>query len=128
MQEILWIIISLAAVFGLLFLLLYGLKRLNSRVSVNNGGKMRVLDRVTIGRDGLLLVVSVGGKLMLIGATPQHIEKLGELDISAEEYSEQLREEIAQGGFASVLSAMMNRGKNAENESEKDSEDDKKGV
>lgn len=124
MLDFLWVIVSLAAVFGLLFLLLYGLKRLNSRVGVNNGGKMRVLDRVTIGRDGLLLVVSVGGKLLLISATPHHIEKLGELDMTAEEYSAQLREEVAQGGFSSVLAAMMNRGKNSTEESEKDSEDD----
>lgn len=124
MLDFLWVIISLAAVFGLLFLLLYGLKRLNSRVGVNNGGKMRVLDRVTIGRDGLLLVVSVGGKLLLIGATPQHIEKLGELEMTAEEYSAQLREEVGQSGFTAVLSAMMNREKAVENESEKDSEDD----
>lgn len=123
-MQALWIVVSLAAVFGLLFLLLYGLKRLNSRVGVNNGGKMRVLDRVTIGRDGLLLVVSVGGKLLLIGATPQHIEKLGELDMTAEEYSAQLREEGAQVGFSAVLAAMMNRAENAKEKSEKDSEDD----
>ncbi len=124
MLDILWVIISLAAVFGLLFLLLYGLKRLNGRVGVNSGGKMRVLDRVTIGRDGMLLVVSVGGKLMLISATAQHIEKLGELDMTAEEYSAQLNEQNAQSGFAAVLAAAMSRGKNSDVQSEKDSEND----
>lgn len=124
MLDILWVIISLAAVFGLLFLMLYGLKRLNGRVGVNNGGKMRVLDRVTIGRDGMLLVVSVGGKLLLVSATPQHIEKLGELDMTAEEYSAQLNEQNTQSGFAAVLAAAMSRGKNADVQSEKDSEND----
>ncbi len=124
MLDILWVIISLAAVFGLLFLLLYGLKRLNGRVGVNNGGKMRVIDRVTIGRDGMLLVVSVGGRLLLVSATPQHIEKLGELDMTAEEYSAQLNEQNAQSGFAAVLAAAMSRGKNADVQSEKDSEND----
>lgn len=123
-MEVLWIVVSFAAVFGLLFLLLYGLKKLNNGVGVNNGSKMRVLDRVTVGRDGMLLVVSVGGKLLLIGATPQHIEKLGELDMSPDEYSSQLRADVQQGGFAAVFAAAMNRNRQEKERSEKESEDD----
>lgn len=123
-MQVLWIVVSFAAVFGLLFLLLYGLKKLNNGISVNSGSKMRVLDRVTVGRDGMLLVVSVGGKLLLIGATPQHIEKLGELDMSPEEYSSQLRSEVQQGGFAAAFAAAMKRSGHEKEQSEKESEDD----
>lgn len=123
-MQVLWIVVSFAAVFGLLFLLLYGLKKLNNGIGVNSGSKMRVLDRVTVGRDGMLLVVSVGGKLLLIGATPQHIEKLGELDMSPEEYSSQLRSEVQQGGFAAAFAAAMKRSGHEKEQSEKESEDD----
>ena len=123
-MQVLWIVVSFAAVFGLLFLLLYGLKKLNNGIGVNSGSKMRVLDRVTVGRDGMLLVVSVGGKLLLIGATPQHIEKLGELDMSPDEYSSQLRSEAQQGGFAAAFAAAMNRSEREKERSEKESEDD----
>ncbi len=123
-MQVLWIVVSFAAVFGLLFLLLYGLKKLNNGVGVNSGSKMRVLDRVTVGRDGMLLVVSVGGKLLLIGATPQHIEKLGELDMSPDEYSSQLRSEVQQGGFAAAFAAAMKRSGHEKEQSEKESEDD----
>lgn len=80
MTEILWVVVCLALVFGLLFLFLYLMKRLSNGVSVLNGSRMRVLDRVTVGRDGMLLVVCVADRLMLIGVTPQRIEKICDLE------------------------------------------------
>ena len=44
------------------------------------GGTVRVLERVMIGPDRYLLVVRAGEEVLLLGATPQHIERLGELD------------------------------------------------
>ncbi len=123
MGDILWVVFCLAAVFGLLFLFLFAMKKFSRGVSVLNGSKMRVLDRVTVGREGMLLVVSVGGKLMLIGATPQHIEKLCDLEMTPEEYTAQLQPESAQGGFASALAAVMRREKE-QKQSEKDDGDD----
>lgn len=74
-------------VLGLIALLFYALRKLNKRVSIGTGSKLRVLDRVNLGRDGMLLVISVNGKLMLVGSTPQRIEKLCDLDMTEEEYS-----------------------------------------
>lgn len=117
MVEILWVVVCLALVFGLLFLFLYLMKRFSHGVSVLNGSKMRVLDRVTVGRDGMLLVVNVCGRLMLIGVTPQRIEKLCDLETTPEEYTALLRQEPPQNGFASALAAVMKRG--GEKKSEK---------
>ena len=64
-------VLSLIGVLGLFFVLIYALKKLNSGIGFVNGNKMKVLDRVTVGREGSLMVVCVAGKLMLIGAAAQ---------------------------------------------------------
>lgn len=102
MDWIVWIF-SLLGVLGLIFLLFYALKKLNKSVSVGTGSKLRVLDRVNLGRDGMLLVVSVDGKLMLIGVTPQRVEKLCDLESTEEEY---LKGSEAQD-FKSVLASVL---------------------
>jgi len=84
--NILWVILSLAGVLGLFFILVYATKKLNSGLGFVNGSRMKVLDRVSLGRDGMLVVVCVGGKLMLIGTSGQHIEKLADIDMTPEEY------------------------------------------
>lgn len=118
MTEILWVVVCLALVFGLLFLFLYLMKRLSNGVSVLNGSRMRVLDRVTVGRDGMLLVVCVADRLMLIGVTPQRIEKICDLETTPGEYAAQLQQEPSQNGFSSVLAAAMKR--HGQKKSEKD--------
>ena len=44
------------------------------------GGTVRILERVMVGPDRSLLVVKAGEEVWLLGVTPQHIERLGELD------------------------------------------------
>lgn len=111
---------------GLIFLLFYALKKLNKSVSIGTGSKLRVLDRVNLGRDGMLLVVSVDGKLMLIGVTPQRVEKLCDLESTEEEY---LKGSEAQD-FKSVLASVLwkkpqpEQGKNGTDpQSEQDNDD-----
>lgn len=96
-------LLSFIGVIGLIFLLFYAFKKLNKRVSVASGSKLRVLDRVNLGRDGMLLVVSVTGKLMLIGVTPQRVEKLCDLEQTEEEYLSGSREQDFKSVLASVL-------------------------
>ena len=57
-MDILWVVFSLIGVLGLFFVLIYALRKLNRGISVMSGGKMRIIDRVSVGRDGMLLVVS----------------------------------------------------------------------
>ncbi len=124
-MDLIWVILSLIGVLGLFFLLIYGLNKLNKKIGVISGSKMRILDRVTIGRDGMIFVVSVGGKLMLLSATAQHIEKICDLDMSPEEYSLQLQQDSAQAqaNFASVFASVIKR--NSEKQDpEKDNKND----
>lgn len=69
---------------------------------------MRVLDRINLGRDGMLLVVSVCGKLMLVGVTSQRIEKICDLDVSEEEYFP-LSEKQNATDFRSIFAAVLGR-------------------
>ncbi|MBQ8903089.1 MAG: flagellar biosynthetic protein FliO [Oscillospiraceae bacterium] len=120
-MDIIWVVFSLIGVLGLFFLLIYGLNKLNKKIGIISGSKMRVLDRVNLGRDGMILVVSVAGKLMLISATSQHIEKLCDLEMTPEEYMQQLQNEAEQSrnNFSSVLASVMSR-----NNSGKDNKND----
>ncbi len=79
-------ILALIGVLGLFFAAFYLIRKLNLRVASVSGSRMRVLDRIAVGRDSFLMVVSVGGRLMLISSTPQRVEKLCDLEMSEEEY------------------------------------------
>lgn len=123
-------LLSFIGVLGLIFFLFYALKKLNKGISVKSGNRLRVLDRVNLGRDGMLLVVSVCGKLMLLGVTSGRVEKLCDLDITEEEYGTQ-----QSGDFKSVLSSVLGKDKQEyrqdrqqeksreENQGEKDNEE-----
>ena len=109
------LVLSLIGVIGLIIMLFWALKKLNKRVSVHNGNQMRILDRVNLGRDGMLLVVSVCGKLMLLGVTATHIEKIQELDISEQDYFP-VSESGQPQDFKTVLAAAFGK---KQNDSEK---------
>ena len=79
-------LLSFIGVLGLIFFFFFSLKKLNKGISVKSGSRLRVLDRVNIGRDGMLLIVSVCGRVMLLGVTAQKVDKLCDLDISEDEY------------------------------------------
>lgn len=119
--DILWVILSLVGVLGLFFILVYATKKLGSGIGYVNGNRMKVIDRVSLGRDGMLAVVSVAGRLLLVGVSGQHIEKLAELDMTAEEYSESMSSPAAQGGmsfasaFAEVIKGKKGTGKDDRN-------------
>ena len=120
-MDILWVVFSLIGVLGLFFVLIYALRKLNRGISVMSGGKMRIIDRVSVGRDGMLLVVSVAGKLMLVSATSQRIEKLCDLEMTPEEYAaQQVGTENAGMSFGQVLSAVMGGKKGEEKDKEND--------
>lgn len=118
-MEIIWVVLSLIGVLGLFFVLIYALKKLNSGIGFASGSKMRVIDRVTVGREGALLVVSVAGRLMLIGATSGHIEKLGELDMTPEEYAAQSADSSAPT-FAEAFSTVLKQKKEKQSEEKGD--------
>ncbi|MGN0620033.1 MAG: FliO/MopB family protein [Ruminiclostridium sp.] len=123
-MDILWVVFSLIGVLGLFFALIYALRKLNRGISVMSGGKMRIIDRASVGRDGMLLVVSVAGKLMLVSATSQRIEKLCDLEMTAEEYAAQQSGADNTGmSFGQALSAVMGRKKGEEKDNGNDYRD-----
>jgi flagellar biosynthetic protein FliO len=121
--DVLWVVLSLVGVLGLFFILVYATKRLNSGIGYVNGNRMKIVDRVSLGRDGMLVVVSVAGKLMLFGVTGQHIEKLADIDMTPEEYSERTSSPENNGNtmsFASAFAEVIRKKKGRE----KDNGDD----
>ena len=110
-------LLSFIGVLGLIFFPFYALKKLNNGINVKSGKRLRVLDRVNLGRDGMLLVVSVCGKLMLLGATSSRVEKLCDLDVTEEEYSTQQSTD-----FRSVLSSVTGKNRRENQQAENQGE------
>lgn len=117
--DILWVILSLVGVLGLFFILVYATKKLNTGIGgYSNGNRMKVVDRISLGRDGMLVVVNVAGKLMLFGVTGQHIEKLSDIDMTPEEYSVRMSspEQGKNMSFASAFAEVLKKKKGTEKE------------
>lgn len=67
------------------------------------GGTVRVLERVMVGPDRSLLVVRAGEDVLLLGVTPQHIERLGELDPDLYPEEEEAGEAVKPTDFSAAL-------------------------
>ena len=79
------LIMALIGVLALVFVLFWLMKKLNSRVYMSSGRSLKVLERVNIGQDKCLLLISVCGKCMVVGVSPNHTEKLCDLEQTEEE-------------------------------------------
>ena len=95
-------VFALLGILGLMLLVFFGLRMLNRRISTS-GGRLKVVDRATLGRDSMLLIVSVCGKLILVGVSSQRVEKIADLDMTEEEYVESAFQNARNGGGAKVL-------------------------
>ena len=112
-MEYFQMIMALLGVLALVFLLFWIMKRFNNRVALSDSKNMKVLERINLGPDKMLLLVSVCGKCMVLGVTSNHTEKICELEQSEEELTK-----LPEGGnpsfgesFKSVLGNMMNKKK-----------------
>ena len=107
-MNFLQVVISLIGVIGLIFLLFYLLMKVNKFSRVTGGSKLKIIDKANTGRDSSLLVVSVGGKLMLIGVSAGKIKKICDLDFSEEDYFKPVDDNIAPGmNFSDILSNIL---------------------
>lgn len=79
------------------------------RGSVRGQAAVEVLGRTPVGQDRFLLVVRAGGKVLLLGATPQSIQTLCELDPEQFPESVQTEEERPTAGFADALEEMKKK-------------------
>lgn len=73
-------VLSLAVVLGLI----WGLARVKKRISPTNSGTIQVLSKIPVSRKGSLLLVEVGGKKLMIGATDSNISLLSVIDMPPE--------------------------------------------
>jgi flagellar protein FliO/FliZ len=83
-MDTLWLILRLVLSLALVLGLIWGLARIKKRVSPTNAGTIQVLSKIPVSRKGSLLVVEVGGKKLVIGATDSSISLISEIDIAPE--------------------------------------------
>lgn len=84
-MEFFQMIMALVGVLALVFLLFWIMKKFNVRSSLYNSKNMRILERINLGPDKMLLLVSICGKCMVLGVTSNHTEKICDLEQSEEE-------------------------------------------
>ncbi len=66
----------------MIFATYLGTKWVNRKVQLRPGNAIKVLERVNLGPDKAVVIVSVGEKCMLLGVSQQHVEKIDDLDIN----------------------------------------------
>ena len=83
-MDTLWLtlrfVVSLAVVIGLI----WGLARVKKRVSPKGAGSINLVSKVPVSKEGSLLLVEVGGKTMMLGATDTSITLLSVIDTAAD--------------------------------------------
>ncbi len=112
-MEYFQMIMALVGVLALVFLLFWLMKKLNKRVMVSDSRHMKVLERINLGPDKMLLLVSVCGKCMVLGITSNHAEKICDLEQTEEELTRRDENENPSFGesFKTVLGNMVGKDK-----------------
>ena len=105
-MEYFQMIMALLGVLALVFLLFWAMKKLNQRVTVSDSRHMKVLERINLGPDKMLLLISVCGKCMVVGVTNGRVEKIHELEESEEENG---GNPTFKESFKTVFRDMMNK-------------------
>ena len=105
----------------ILYLAYFATKKIGKRMSVKGvGGKnIRIIDSISIGQHGSVLLIMTAGKLLLVGVTQQGMSLLSELDPNEID----IDEESPQGGtmeFSQALKKAVEQrfGKKAKNDKE----------
>ena len=75
----------------------------------SSSGELRVIDKLSLGRDHYLLIVEAGEKVLLLGVSPQQIDNLTELDSEAFADAPQVSE--GTDFFSLLKNRMMKPGK-----------------
>lgn len=81
MKEIITIILALLGIIGLIFALYYATKWLNKHSGFGGTGtSIKVIEKYYLGQDKAIIIARIGKKIMLLGVTGEHIEKIADLD------------------------------------------------
>lgn len=73
-------VMALIGVLALVFLLYRIMKKFNSRTVLYDSRNMKILERINLGPDKMLLLVSICGKCMVLGVTSSHTEKICDVE------------------------------------------------
>ena len=79
-------VVGILVIMGLIFAGAYYTTKLLGKhysLQIASSRELKVIDKLTLGRDRYLLIVEAGGKALLLGVSPQNIEALAELDSEA---------------------------------------------
>lgn len=112
-----------------LFLAYHATKFLGKRFSMSSAGTryIKVLDRVVVGQDRVILLLQVGGKTMLVGMTQQGVAKLSDID---EEDLVELSTDAGHPAFSDTLKDILKNnwgiGSASRDSKEGNSQDDRK--
>lgn len=110
-MEYFQMIMALVGVLALVFLLFWLMKKFNARVSLSDSKNMKILERINLGPDKMLLLVSVCGKCMVLGVTSNHAEKICDLEQTEEELTQRPegRNPTFGESFKTVLGDMLKK-------------------
>lgn len=80
MGEVFTVIISLVGILALILALFYAAKWLGKKTSISSAQNLRIVERVSLSTDKMLLLVEICGKYMIVGVAPNGINTLCELN------------------------------------------------
>lgn len=95
-------IMALIGVLALIFVIFWLMKKFNKHIALSDSKNMKILERINLGPDKMLILVSVCGKCMVLGVTSAHTEKICDLEMTEEELialSESSKENAGQPSF-----------------------------
>ena len=78
--------LSLIAVLVLIGVLFFAIRYFTRRVGVFGAGRLKILDKAAVTQNTAVAVISVCGKLILVGSGTSEVRKLCDLDMTEEEY------------------------------------------
>lgn len=108
-MEFFQMIMALVGVLALVFLIFWIMKKLNARIALYDSRNMKILERINLGPDKMLLLVSICGKCMVLGVTSSHTEKICELELTEDELSAKEGNPSFKESFKAVLENMMKK-------------------
>ena len=107
-------IMALVGVLAIVFVLFWLMKKMNKHVMTSDSRNMKILERINLGPDKMLLMVSISGKLMVLGVTSNHTEVICELEQTEDELypkTENGQNPSFGESFKTVLGNMMSKNK-----------------
>ena len=123
------VLLALVGFILILYLAYFATKKIGKRMSVRGaGGKnIKIIDSISMGQQGSILLIMTAGKLLLVGVTQHGMSLLSELDPSEVDIDEQSPQSGTMEFSQALKKAVEQRfGKKSKNDKE-NSEDDVNG-